>query len=508
MKNIIKYIAAGALLAGTVSCNLDLMPKGSISYNPGDQLITNESDLEGFEANVMYCFRACEYGTFDMMPDVMVNYFNAARDYGNNMGPEHRGDDAFGPSSEFVELNWANPYISIKNFNIFIEGARTVPEELKSAADVARGEAFLARAFAYLHLARHFGKVYNPATADQDLCVPIVTEYDQNARPARSTVAEVYDQIKADLDSAAFLLAGVPGEVRAQRPTIDAVNFMYARYYLDTQDYGQAASYAQRVIDSDAGYSLSSTASQMANEWSADNGNEPVLQFYASASEGVGGHAVYTNMSNDPDRGLYYHAQYIPSQTLLNAYDANDLRLAQWFDSGDYPSFYEGTWYNEGSSQFSVFTKYRGNADLNPSSEVPNSGHAIKPFLISEMYLIAAEANFEAGNTAAATTALQTLQRARRATATPATEEYIHNEWYREVVGEGLYFSCLKRWGEGFSGRPAQSGAANAVATGANFSDKVMAADDVHFNWPIPTHEMQTNLNLVQNEGYGVTVVE
>ena len=222
----------------------------------------------------------------------------------------------------------------------------------------------------------------------------------------------------------------------------------------------------------------------------------------------VGGHAVYTNMSNDPDRGLYYHAQYIPSQTLLNAYDANDLRLAQWFDSGDYPSFHNGTWYNEGSSQFSVFTKYRGNANLNPSSEVPNSGHAIKPFLISEMYLIAAEANFEAGNTAAATTALQALQRARRATATPATEEYIHNEWYREVVGEGLYFSCLKRWGEGFSGRPVQSGAANAVATGANFADKAMAADDPHFNWPIPTHEMQTNLNLVQNEGYGVTVVE
>lgn len=508
MKRILKYISAGAILASAVSCNMDLVPNNAITYQPGQQIITSESDLTGFEANIMACFRSLDYGDFDLTPDLMVDYFNAMSDYGNNYGPVHTLDANFTSGDYYIQDNWRYPYAYIKNFNIFIEGARVVPEELKSAADVARGEAFLARAFAYMHLARHFGKVYNPETADQDLCVPIVTEYDQNARPARSTVAEVYDQIKADLDSAAFLLAGVPGEVRAQRPTIDAVNFMYARYYLDTQDYGQAASYAQRVIDSDAGYSLSSTASQMANEWSSDNGNEPVLQFYASPSEGIGTHAIYTNMSNDPDRGLYYHAQYIPSQTLLDAYDANDLRLAQWFDSGDYPSFHSGTWYNEGSSQFSVFTKYRGNADLNPSSEVPNSGHAVKPFLISEMYLIAAEANFEAGNTAAATTALQTLQRARRATATPATEEYIHNEWYREVVGEGLYFSCLKRWGEGYSGRPVQSGAANAVATGANFADKVMAADDFHFNWPIPTHEMQTNLNLVQNEGYGVTVVE
>ena len=77
-------------------------------------------------------------------------------------------------------------------------------------------------------------------------------------------------------------------------------------------------------------------------------------------------------------------------------------------------------------------------------------------------------------------------------------------------MGEGLRFSCLKRWGEGFDGRPAQPGAANVVMStpASSFTDKALEADDYHFLWPIPTYEMQTNLNLKQNPGYGSSTAE
>ncbi len=506
MNKTLKYISAGAILAMIASCDMDLVPKGSISYNPGDQIITNQSDLTAYRANVLACFRSLDYGDFDIVPDVMVDYFNAASDFGNNYGPVHRTDDTFTTGDYNTEDNWEYPYSYIKNFNIFIEGAKVVPAELKAQADVARGEAFLARAFAYMHLARHFGKAYSPETASTDLCVPLVTVYDQSERPARATVAQVYGQIKSDLDSAAVLLASVPGEVRSQYPTIDAVNFMYARYYLDTRDYQRAAEYAAGVINTGT-YALSSTAEEMTAEWLDDEGTEPVMQFYASISEGQGGHSAYTGMAVT-DGETHYHPYFIPSQKLIDAYDEGDIRFAQWFDGGDYPSYHNATWYNKDETDYYVFKKYFGNPDLY-SSAAPNSAQAVKPFLISEMYLIAAEAYLEAGSAANALTYLNALQEKRHATLSlTATEENIRNEWYRETVGEGLRFSCLKRWGEGFSGRPAQPGAGMVVNTGSAYTEKVFASDDYHFQWPIPTYEMQTNLNLVQNEGYGATVVE
>ena len=506
MNKTLKYISAGAILAMIASCDMDLVPKGSISYNPGDQIITNQSDLTAYRANVLACFRSLDYGDFDIVSDVMADYFNAASDFGNNYGPVHRTDNTFTTGDYNTEDNWEYPYSYIKNFNIFIEGAKVVPAELKAQADVARGEAFLARAFAYMHLARHFGKAYSPETASSDLCVPLVTVYDQSERPARATVAQVYGQIKSDLDSAAVLLAGVPGEVRSQYPTIDAVNFMYARYYLDTRDYQRAAEYATGVINTGT-YALSSTAEEMTAEWLDDEGTEPVMQFYASISEGQGGHSAYTGMAVT-DGVTHYHPYFIPSQKLIDAYDEGDIRFAQWFDGGDYPSYHNATWYNKDETDYYVFKKYFGNPDLY-SSAAPNSAQAVKPFLISEMYLIAAEAYLEAGNGANALTYLNALQEKRHATLSlTATEENIHNEWYRETVGEGLRFSCLKRWGEGFSGRPAQPGAEMVVNTGTAYTEKVFASDDYHFQWPIPTYEMQTNLNLVQNEGYGATVVE
>ena len=507
MKRILKYISAGAILASAVSCNMDLVPNNAITYQPGQQIITSESDLTGFEANIMACFRSLDYGDFDLTPDLMVDYFNAMSDYGNNYGPVHTLDANFTSGDYYIQDNWRYPYAYIKNFNIFIDGAKTVPDGLQEAAAVARGEAFLARAFAYMHLARHFGPAYSDETLDE-LCVPLVTVYDQNARPARATVAEVYGQIKDDLDSAAVLLADIPGEARAERPTIDAVNAMYARYYLDTRDYANAAASAMEVINS-GHYALSSTPAQMEAEWLNDNGTEPIMQFYASVSEGIGTHSAYTQMKMDSNKGLYYQPFYIPSQKLIDAYDEGDLRFEQWFDGGDYPSYHNAIWYNDGEHDYYVFKKYYGNPALT-TSNTPTSGHAVKPLLISEMYLIAAEAYFENGQASEAKTVLNALQTQRGAATTAATAETIHNEWYRETVGEGLRFSCLKRWGEGFDGRPAQPGAANVVMStpASSFTDKALEADDYHFLWPIPTYEMQTNLNLKQNPGYGSSTAE
>jgi hypothetical protein len=502
MRKLINTLASGAALLMAASCNLDLVPEGTLSYDP-EQIITNAVDLQGFEAGVMSSMRSLEYGVYDMVSDVMVDYFNALSDFGNNYGPVHRTDDTFTTGDYEIEDNWAGPYNAILHFNIFINGAQKVPAELAADAAVARGEAYFGRAFAYMHLTRHFGKAYNTSTADTDLSVPLVTKYEQTARPKRATVQAVYDQIKSDLDSAAVLLANVPGAVRAQKPTIDAVKAMYARYYLDVKEYAKAAEYAAGLVDSDV-YQLSETDAQMNEEWVHDNGTEPILQYFATLGTegGYGSHAIYTYMGldNDSHDGLYFDPYFIPSKKLVDAYDDTDLRKNNWFaDSlavkvqGDFVD------------NIVVFTKYIGNPAFSTSfasTGVYPGTNARKPLMIGEMYLIAAEAYQAIGISALAGKYLNALQAKRGAATTAVSEKIIQDEWYKETVGEGLRFSCLKRWGIGFEGRPCQDAAKDIVASGSAYAQKVMKADDYHFQWPVPTYEMQTNLNLVQNEGY------
>ncbi len=495
MKKIISIVISVASVAFLASCDLELTPKGQFSYDP-ENIITNENDLTGFEAGIVAQFRGLDYGIYDWASDVQMDYFNATADYGNNGGGIHRSDQDLNAGNYDTRDNWSGPYGAIKHFNIFIEGAQKVPEGLEAKAAVARGEAYLGRAFAYLHMARAFGKPYGSNSAT-DLCVPLVTVYDQMARPARATVKEIYDQIKTDLDSAAVLLAGVAGEARAQRPTIDAVNAMYARYYIDVKDNAKAAEYAKKVIDTGK-YKLASTAEELTNVSVNDKGSESIIQFYASKDEGTGGHGYYTQMTKDSDHGLYYRPYYIPTKALIEAYDDNDIRKQVWFDNSNY-YVYLNTNFTKGD--FYVFTKYIGNLAYT-TSDVPTSANAISPLKISEMYLIAAEGYFGAGNTASAKAVLNELQAKRGANQTEATAATIHNEWFRETVGEGLRMSCLKRWGEGFSTRAGQDGTSIAIMQGENFDGKSMAASDIHFQWPIPTYDMQINPNLVQNEGY------
>ena len=501
MKKIYTILTAGAVLALAASCDMNLVPKGSLVYDP-ENIITNESDVTGFEAGVIAQFRGIAGGgVMDEPQDIMMDYFNAVSDYGNNYGGVHRVDADFNAGNYDTRDNWRYPYLAIKQFNLVINGARTVPAEYAKACAIMRGEAFVARAYCYLHMIRLFGKPYG-SSSSTDLGLPIVLEYDQSARPERNTVAEVYAQIKSDLDSAAVLLAGVPGAVRAKKPTIDFVNAMYARYYLDTKNYGQAASSALSVIHSNAGYALASSMDEMVEEFINDNGKEAILQFYGSVQEGgYGSHTYYGGQASDSDHGLYYRPFFIPTQTFLDAYEANDFRRNLWFSGKDDVVYTNGSYY--GGDVMTVFCRFHGNPVLQ-TNDVPNTEQFIKPITLSELYLIAAEAFIADGKGDQATQYLNALQAARGTTQTAASESAVQREWYRETPGLGLRISCLKRWGLGYSGRPGQPEAVaqNLIVTTTNFTDKSLPAGDYHYQWPVPTHELQVNPNLKQNDGY------
>lgn len=498
-KYIKLVIAAVAGVAMFTSCELNLVPNNAIAYEEGGVLIQTQANLNSLENGLLSSFRSVQNGRYVEAVEYQFDAFNATVDYGNNYGAIHKSDYNFTSSDYDVEATWADNYNAIKNYNIFIAAADNVDESLKAKVDVVKGEALFFRAWSYLQLARHFGKAYG-ASSNTDLCVPLVLVYDQAEQPARATVAEVYAQVKKDLDAAATLLAGVKGTVRAQKPTIDAVNALYARYYLDIADYANAATYAHKVIDGGT-YKLATTAKEMTDEYVNDKGNESIMQLAISLTEFTGNTLNdWTLCQSDATYDQIFRSYYIPTKTLVDSYDDGDIRFDAWFD-GETAVLMSGSYYNVVTTDFYTFVKFWGNPALT-SSPIRNGRTAPKPFKISEMYLIAAEAELASNDVDAALEDLNTLQAARGAVETAATVETVRNEWFRETVGEGQRKFCLKRWGLGFNGREMQAGAANVLQQGDVFNAKVFDANSTYFQWPVPAYEMKINKNLVQNPGY------
>ena len=498
MNNTIKtFIAGVTAVLMLASCNLDLAPTTSVVYDEDTPLFQSEEDITAFMNGVLTSYRALCSGSFDQTSDVMTDYFNATQGFGNNYGTVHRADATFTPGDEYVESLWSSHYSAIKNYNIAIDQADYVDEELRASADVLKGVALFCRASAYLTLTRYFGQVYDPATASEDLSVPLILVYDQTAKPERATVEEVYEQISWDLDDALTYLENIPGVPAATMPTSDAVKALMARYYLDVQDYAKAAQYAMEVIESPAGYTLAATPEDMQVEYSYDSGAEPIVQMFASKAEGTIAKTLYTSVNNDANVGKYFGPYFLPSANLLNSYEPTDFRFQIWFTKALYPVFMNGSYYND----IYVFVKYLGNPYLY-SGDIENGAHAAKPLMISEMHLIAAEAYARLENTIKAKSVLNALQRARNASVTGGSLQEVKAEWFKEMVGAGHYFLCAKRWGDGFPARALQAGTENICMTGASYDERVLPATDKAFNWPIPSYEIKITPELGQNDGY------
>ena len=496
MKKTLGYILT-VLVA--ISCNLEQYPTSAVVYKEGTRIIATRDDLLAFEAGIMYFYRAVHGGGNNITEDVMLDGFNASAGFGNNYGSVHRLDDSFTSSDSYIESYWSNNYIVIKNYNVLIDALDqeiNVPSGSENLAKIVQGEAYFFRAEAYLNLVRHFSPDYDP-DVDSEYGVPVVLHYNLDERPARKTVHEVYTQIKADLDSAAVRLADVAGDLQADYPTIDCVNALYARYYLDVEDFDNAVASADAVISTGT-YSLSKDATAFKAEFVEDSGSEAIMQLYGSKAELPNTTTVYTGMYSSLDYGTAARPTFIPTKKLAEAYDATDLRRS-WLSTNDYYCDINGNYYR---GEFSIFVKYLGNPSL--YSNVPNGAQMEKPYMISEMYLIKAEAQARGNKIPAAKTTLNILQALRGATSTTGTLKNIQNEWFRETAGDGMRLSCLKRWHLGHDARDGQPGAlnVNAIMTGDNYDKRALEADDYHLIWPVPASQIRLNNNLVQYPSY------
>lgn len=497
-----------AILAASLSsCVNDWLDVAPSDGTDADAALTSSSDLDAARTGMYKALK----GNSSLVDYYGMQFFvygdvHAGDDYQyNNIGGSNRAsfyyDMNYQTASEFTSstssstVTWKSPYIVIGRANRIIAaaegGALSDAAEAKATIDQYAAEAKVLRALAHFDLVRIYGKPY---TEDQgaSLGVPLVTEVlESNAKPARSTVAEVYTQVVKDLTEAissnALATETEPGYV-----SVWGAKAILSRVYLNMGDYANALSVAEDIIKN-SGAALW-TRDQYLKAWDAGTPNESEFLFRLNVSGSTDNNDL-NGIGNLQGRDGYKEMVATKKFVDMLSADANDVRNDMFL-----PATADKEVAAFGTNKV-YLNKLRGQGgNLRNVTIIPI-------IRLSEVYLTAAECAFRTNDKAKAVEYLNDLVKKRTtsasalATESDITLDRILIERRKELIGEGQrYFDALRcnetivRYTS-----DADKGWHKTLSKEAQSFDrdyfKAIAA--------IPQAEINANPNIKQNTGYG-----
>jgi len=146
-----------------------------------------------------------------------------------------------------ISIDWNKPFQQIFYANIILDGLKESSFPADAQYNAIKGSAYFFRAMAYYNLLQQFCKPYLPATAEAEKGMPIRLDSDVNKNPPRSTLAESYRQVIADLQQAIAIL---PESVQLKtRPSKTSAVAMMAKTYLVMNDFVNAERFANLALE-------------------------------------------------------------------------------------------------------------------------------------------------------------------------------------------------------------------------------------------------------------------
>lgn len=201
------------------------------------------------------------------------------------------------PDNGSTENHWNGAYEAINAANIILDGLDGLDAD-QAAIDNIRGQALYIRAFEYFYLLNYFAKPWGATSDNSHLGVPLqlepVTSEAEFSQPSRSSVADVYGQIIADLQQAQGLISNTT----PNRATEGAVTGLLARIALIQGRWADAADLADQVIPD---YSLGDTVTDYFRNELSDESIFEIQNTTQDAPDGANTSltAVYNEGSRD-----------------------------------------------------------------------------------------------------------------------------------------------------------------------------------------------------------------
>lgn len=497
-----------AILAASLSsCVNDWLDVAPSDGTDADAALTSSSDLAAARTG-MYAALKGNSNLVDYYGQQFFVYgdVHAGDDYQyNNIGGSNRASfyydmnyqtaSEFSSSTSSSNVAWKSPYIVIGRANRIIAaaegGALSDAAEAKATIDQYAAEAKVLRALAHFDLVRIYGKPY---TEDQgaSLGVPLVTGVlESNAKPARSTVAEVYTQVVKDLTEAissnALATETEPGYV-----SVWGAKAILSRVYLNMGDYANALSVAEDIIKN-SGAALW-TRDQYFKAWDASTPNESEFLFRLNVAGSTDSNDL-NGIGNLQQREGYKEMVATKKFVDMLTSDPEDVRNDMFLPA---TAAKEVATYGTNKVYLNKLRGQGGNL----------RNVTIVPIIrLSEVYLTAAECAFRNNDKTKAVEYLNDLVKNRTttvaslATVDNITLERILIERRKELIGEGQrYFDALRN-NETITRytSEADKGWHKTLSKDAQSFDrdyfKAIAA--------IPQAEINANPNIKQNTGYG-----
>lgn len=307
-------------------------------------------------------------------------------------------------------------YKKIYKANLAINSINEV-EGSEAEKKTVLANAYFDRAWSMFFMAQYYCRPYCDANKSE-LGLPVRLGTDFTETVKRVTLAETYDMILSDLAKAEEnVLQDKVNTNQRWRVSMSAINGLHARISLIMGDYAKAEEYATKALAGAPGlydYNQIGTYQKSAyNEY-----DEPVkITFPETSRWGLSEYINYPEFVYA--RCAYNRAQWlVPSESLLNAYDADDLRLQLFVEEGY--SYYE--WLYFSAPRYDQFN---------------NGSEIISGLTTAELALIKAEAMVRQGKWQEGLASLTPLREARFAAGTAtALQATSQAEALKQVLAE------------------------------------------------------------------------
>lgn len=403
----------------------------------------------------------------------------------------------------------------------------TSPNALPAVKTYA-AQAKTLRAYGYLQLMERFRKAYKYGGSEQQ-GMPIYTKYAYNTPVAPKTAQETWEWIIKELEDAGTYFAAGKNSATDGYTTVNPTDlttfydidrtlsdYYLARACLDYGEYDKAIAACQRILAKyptlidEAHYGVQTSrlddiATPLDDTWKKgkdevrndDNAflsipsNPEVLFGWTSESNLYSWTILNSLKAGNSKSGLFQI-----SQSLYDKIDDNDYRKGIFADHEieSYPYFTDN---GHAASTLLKYTNLKWGATIGQNANERTIANISSDQIIlrsSEVLLMLAEAQYQAGKEADAKTTLNKLLAARTKSGAPTltcdnykgglgTWEQIQLQWQIEMWGEnGLDYYCHKRWNT------------DAVRqSGNHWKDYTWKVEDVE--WQIPQKELSTNSN-------------
>lgn len=505
VKSIYSFIGCVALAAGLSSCGndwLDVFPSNGVD---AENALSSSKDLGAARIGMYKALKGTRsfhdyYGyQFFVYGDV-----HAADDYQYNpISGSNRGSFYYtmqyttGSDFNSALTPWQSPYITIGRANRIIaavEGGKLADKDDKDAKAVINqiyAEAKVLRALAHFDLVRVYGKPYtsdNGASAG----VPLVTTVlESNAKPARSTVKEVYDQVIKDLTEAISSKA-LSTDVTPGFVNLNGAKAILSRVYLHKGDYANALKTAEEVINA-PGVKLW-TAAEYVDAWDPASPKESEFLFRLNIAGSEDSNDLEGIGNLQQQKG---YAEMVATKKFVDmlSSDPNDVRN-NIFEVSNKEK--EAKTYGTNRVYLNKLRGLGGNNRIVP---------VIPIIRLSEVYLTAAECAFRTNDKAKAAQYLNALVKNRTTTASAlvdagnVTLDRILIERRKELVGEGQrYFDALRNKEKivRYTSEADKGWHENLPKESQSFDYTYYKAISA-----IPQAEINANKSIEQNKGYG-----